>query len=127
MAVVAIGLMILLGSPALGQRAGADAAAAPVDPTVRSVLPGCRLLVATYGIPASGEAAFCSGLIDGLLYLGEVLPEDLCYAVPLDVPRLRVVSVIVDAIDGIYPAVKDQHFRALALDVLHYEWPCRHG
>ena len=123
---IAAGLMIVLAVPALGQVAG-DATAARTDPTVRAVLPGCRSLLATRGIPGSAEAAFCSGMIDALLYLGELLPEDLCYAVPLDMPRVAVLRAIVDEIEDAYPSVKEQHFRALALDVLQYKWPCRFG
>ena len=92
--------------------------------TVAAVLPGCRSLVETQGIPKSSEAAFCNGMIDALLYLGEMLPPDLCYAVPVDIPRHRVVEAIVEEIEQVYPSVKLQHFRALAIDVLEYKWPC---
>ena len=95
------------------------------DVTVKAVLPGCRSLVATQGIPRSSEAAFCNGTIDALLYLGELLPEDYCYAVPLDTPRSQVVQAIVDEIEPVYPSVKKEHFRGLALEVLHNKWRCR--
>lgn len=90
-------------------------------------MPGCRSLVASQGIPNSPEAAFCGGMIDALLYLGELLPPDFCYAVPLDMPRDRVVRAIVEEIEPLYSSLKEQHFRALALDVLQYKWPCRYG
>ena len=71
-------------------------------------------------------------MIDALLYLGELLPEDLCYAVPLDMPRVAVLRAIVDEIEDAYPSIEEQHFRALALDVLQYKClaasasvPCR--
>jgi len=92
--------------------------------TVEAVLPGCRSLVATQGVPTSSEAGFCSGLIDGLLYLGAMIPADFCFVVPPRVPHHRVVAAIVDEIEPIYPLVKHQHFRALAIDVLEYKWPC---
>lgn len=98
-----------------------------IDLTVAAVLPGCRSLVATQGIATSTEAAFCNGMIDSLLYLGELLPRDICYAVPADMPRHRVVQAIVGEIEEIYPRVKAQHFRALALDVLNYKWPCHYA
>lgn len=66
-------------------------------------------------------------MIDSLLYLGEVLPAGLCFAVPLEVPQRRVVQAIVEEIEAVYPLVKENHFRALALEVLQYRWPCREG
>ena len=65
-------------------------------------------------------------MIDALLYLGELLPPDYCYAVPLNIPHHRFVEAIVDEIEQVYPSVKEQHFRALALDVLNYKWPCHY-
>lgn len=112
-------LTVLLGHVAL-----AEPPPARPETTVEAVLPGCRALVATQGIPTSLEAAFCSGLFDGLLYLGTMLPQDFCYAVPLDVPHHRVVAAIVDEIEPVHASVKRQHFRALALEVLEYKWPC---
>lgn len=95
------------------------------DLTVRAVLPGCRSLLASQGMPASAEAGFCSGMIDSLLYLGPALPGDLCFSVPMDVPRLRVVEAIVEEVAAVYPSAKENHFRALAIEVLEYRWPCR--
>jgi len=112
---------------ALVHAALAEPAAARPDPTVRAVLPGCRSLVATKGVATSAEAGFCSGLIEGLLYLGEQLPPDFCYAVPVDTPQVRVAAAIVEEIDAVYPSVKEHHFRALALEVLQYRWPCHYG
>ncbi|MGE3743812.1 MAG: hypothetical protein AB7I59_30420 [Geminicoccaceae bacterium] len=92
--------------------------------TVETILPGCRSLLATEGVPTTAEAGFCSGLIDGLLYLGAMIPADFCFVVPPDIPHLRVVAAIVAEIEPVYASVKAQHFRALAIDVLEYKWPC---
>jgi len=73
----------------------------------------------------SPEAQFCSGLIDGLLYVGELLPAEYSYCVPLDIPRDQVVGAIVEEIEAVYPMVGRQHFRGLALEVLHDRWRCR--
>jgi hypothetical protein len=121
---VRLGLMIVLAGSAIGRAASAEPAAARPALTVEAVLPGCRSLVATQGVPTSSEAGFCSGLIDGLLYLGAMIPADFCYAVPLDIPHHRVIQAIVEEIEPAYPSVKGQHFRALAIDVLEYKWPC---
>ena len=121
---VRLELAIVLAGLAIGQSALAEAP--PVRPpvTVEAVLPGCRSLLATHGIPTTSEAGFCSGLIDGLLYLGAMIPADFCFVVPLRVPHHQVVAAIVEEIEPIYASVKQQHFRALAIDVLEYKWPC---
>jgi hypothetical protein len=119
-----LALTIVLTGLAIGH-AGLAEAPRRLDVTVKAVLPGCRSLVATRGIPRSAEAAFCSGMIDALLYIGELLHPDYCYSVPLDMPRHQVVQAIVSEIEGVYPSVKAQHFRGLALEILHYRWPCR--
>jgi hypothetical protein len=95
------------------------------DPTVRAVFPGCREIVATRGEARSDAAAFCNGAIDGVLYLGEMLPGDFCYAVPLDLPRHEVIAEVVREIEPILESVGNQNFLGLALDVLHWKWPCR--
>lgn len=120
-------LSLVLCLVAMTQAALAKPPDERIDLTVSAMLPGCRSLVATQGIAMSAEAAFCNGMIDALLYLGELLPRDICYAVPADMPRHRVVQAIVSEIEEIYPRVKAQHFRALALDVLYYKWPCHYA
>ena len=117
-------LAVILAGLASGQAALAESPPARPAVTVEAVLPGCRSLVATEGVPASSEAGFCSGLIDGLLYLGAMIPEDFCFVVPPRVPHHQIVATIVEEIEPIYPSVKQQHFRALAIDVLEYKWPC---
>ena len=118
--------MVLIGLM-LGGAALAEPRHARPEVTVRAVLPGCRSLVASQGVATSIEAGFCSGMIDSLLYVGEVLAPDLCFSVPLDVPRHRVVEAIVQEIEAVYPSVEDKHFRALALEVLQYRWRCHGG
>lgn len=95
------------------------------DPTVHAVFPGCREIAETRGESRSDAAAFCNGAIDGVLYLGEMLPGDFCYAVPLDLPRHEVIAAIVREIEPILESVGNQNFLGLALDVLHWKWPCR--
>jgi len=125
---VRLGLTIAIAAVLAGLAIGRDALAElpPARPavTVEAVLPGCRSLVATEGVATSSEAGFCSGLIDGLLYLGAMIPADFCFVVPADVPHHRVVAAIVEEIEPVYSSVKRQHFRALAIDVLEYKWPC---
>jgi hypothetical protein len=117
-------LAIILAGLAIGQAALAESPPARPAVTVEAVLPGCRSLVATEGVPTSSEAGFCSGLIDGLLYLGAMIPVDFCFVVPPRVPHHQIVAAIVEEIEPIYASVKQQHFRALAIDVLEYKWPC---
>lgn len=63
------------------------------------------------------------GLIDGLLYLGAMIPADFCFVVPPRVPHHRVVAAIVHEIEVVHSSVKQQHFKALAIDVLEHRWP----
>jgi hypothetical protein len=121
---VRVELAIVLAGLAIGQAALAESPPARPAVTVEAVLPGCRSLVATEGVPTSSEAGFCSGLIDGLLYLGAMIPADFCFVVPPRVPHHQVVAAIVEEIEPIYASVKQQHFKALAIDVLEYKWPC---
>jgi hypothetical protein len=122
-AMIGITLCAIVQMPA----AKSESARLPPDPTVKAVLPGCQSLADTKGVPATREAAFCSGMIDILLYLGEMLPSDFCYAVPIDVPRQQVVQAIVREIEGVYMTVANHHFRALALEVLQFNWPCHYA
>jgi hypothetical protein len=117
-------LTIALAGSAVVRAVQAEPLQARPAVTVEAVLPGCRSLVATEGVPTSSEAGFCSGLIDGLLYLGGMIPTDFCFVVPFDIPHNRVVAAIVDEIEPIYPSVRQQHFRALAIEVLEFKWPC---
>ena len=123
----ALRLGLVLAGLAIAQPTLSEPPAAQPDVTVEAVLPGCRSLIATQGVPTSAEAAFCSGLIDALRYLGAILPPDFCYAVPLDIPHHRVVAAIVEEIEPLYPSVKGQHFMALALEVMEYKLPCRYA
>lgn len=119
-----IALAVFLTGTAIG---GTVLAEPPVEQpavTVEAVLPGCRSLIATQGVPTSSEAGFCSGLIDGLLYLGTMIPADFCFIAPSGVPRHQVILAIVEEIEAVYPSARQQHFRALAIDVLEYKWPC---
>jgi hypothetical protein len=119
-------VLALLVALAIAHAASAEPPPPPARPavTVEAILPGCRSLLATEGRPTTAEAGFCSGLIDGLLYLGAMIPADFCFVVPLDVPHHRVVAAIVAEIEPIYASVKLQHFKGLAIDVLEYKWPC---
>jgi hypothetical protein len=125
-----MGLLRALLGPALclvamTQAASADLAGSAPDASAKAVLPGCRALVDTKGVAKSPEVEFCGGTIDALLYLGELLPQDYSYCVPLGLPRYQVVQAIVEEIEAVYPSVEKQLFKGLALEVLHYRWPCR--
>lgn len=97
----------------------------PSESSVVAMLPGCLELVRSQGTAESPGARFCSGTIDVLLYLGELLPDDYSSCVPLDIPRHQVVAAVVDEIEAVYASVANHLFKGLALEVLHYRWPCR--
>ena len=119
-------LLLVLAALAAAPDAGAEPPRTPARPavTVETILPGCRSLLAAEGVPTTAEAGFCSGLIDGLLYLGAMIPADFCFVVPPDIPHHRVVAAIVAEIESVYASVRLQHFKGLAIDVLEYKWPC---
>ena len=121
-----LALVLVLAALAVAHTASAELPPTPARPavTVEAILPGCRSLVAAEGVPTTAEAGFCSGVIDGLLYLGAMIPADFCFVVPADVPHHRVVAAILVEIEPIYASVKHQHFKGLAIDVLEYKWPC---
>jgi hypothetical protein len=104
----------------------ADTLRSSPDATVSAVLPGCRALITTAPqVITSAEAAFCSGTVNALRYVGELLPEDYCYAVPLSLPDRDVVATLVREIGDVYATVERQLFKGLAIEILHFHWPCR--
>lgn len=105
--------------------AGADILRSSPDGTVGAVLPGCRALLTPPHVITSEKAAFCSGTVDALRYVGELLPEDYCYAVPVSLSHHEVVATLVREIEAVYATVERQLFKGLAVEVLHFYWPCR--
>ena len=104
---------------------GATADVVVPDTSARAVLPGCRALVEARGAISSPGMAFCNGTVDALRYVGELLPEDYCYAVPISLPQHEVVATIVREIDAVYPTVERQLFKGLVVEIFHFHWPCR--
>jgi Rap1a immunity proteins len=92
------------------------------DPTVSAYLPGCRAYLEDV---ASEGAGSCSGAIDALLYIGELLAPDYRFCVPLQVPRREVIAGIVEDIDALQPEANRQDFKGMVLSILRYRWPCR--
>src|SRR4051812_34723001 len=84
----------------LGVAARSQVALATPDPTVQAALPGCHAVADRDGTTSSLDAGFCSGVIDTLLYLGELLPEDYRYCVPLDLSRQEIIHVMVSEMES---------------------------
>lgn len=95
------------------------------DPTVKTFLPGCRALVHRADAIGLEEAGLCTGVVDTLLYIGELLPPDYRSCVPLGLARHAILRAIVDDLDSLSPAVDHQDFKGMVLEILHYRWPCR--
>lgn len=95
------------------------------DPTVRTYLPGCRAFLEDVDSIQSEGAGLCSGAVDALLYIGELLPPDYRFCVPLRTPRREVIADIVEDIDALQPEAARQDFKGMVLSILRYRFPCR--
>ena len=95
------------------------------DPTVRAYLPGCRAILQDADSIGSEGAGLCNGVVDTLLYIGELLPPDYRSCVPLRIARRDIIEAIVEDLDALSPAVERQDFKGMVLEILHYRWPCR--
>jgi hypothetical protein len=95
------------------------------DPSVTAWLPGCQAFLEHVDSMASEGAGQCAGAVDALLYIGEVLPGDYRYCVPLRTPRREIVSVLLEEIEALRPEVDRQDFKGMVLAILRYRWPCR--
>lgn len=95
------------------------------DPTVKAILPGCRSLLHRADAIGLEEAGLCSGVVDSLLYIGELLPVDYRSCVPLRLARHDILQAIVEDLDALSPEFDRQNFKGMVLEILHYRWPCR--
>ncbi len=73
----------------------------------------------------SEGAGQCAGAVDALLYIGELLPADFRYCVPLRTPRGEIIATILEDIEAMRPEVDRQDFKGMVLSILHFHWPCR--
>lgn len=105
--------------------ARADVPRLSPDSTVGAVLPGCRALIKAQQVMYAESAAFCSGVVDALRYVGELLPEGYCYAVPVSLPQHEVIGTLIREIEAVYPTVERELFKGVVVEILHFHWPCR--
>ena len=121
-ALTAVICLPLIGVPLA--RSAAQALDKP-NPAVSAWLPGCRASLEHVEMPGSESAGQCAGAVDALLYIGELLPEDFRYCVPLGTPRREIVSSIIADIEDLGPQVDRQDFKGMVLAILRFRWPCR--
>lgn len=95
------------------------------DSTVGAYLPGCRAILQNADSVGLEGAGLCHGVVDTLLYIGELLPPDYRSCVPLRIARRDIIRDIVEDLEALYPAVERQDFKGMVLEILHYRWPCR--
>jgi hypothetical protein len=112
---------------ALGLQSAASHAQAPDKPdaTVNAYLPGCRAFLEDADSVGLEGAGLCSGAVDALLYIGELLPPDYRFCVPLRAPRREIIADIVEDIDALQPEAARQDFKGMVLAILRYRFPCR--
>jgi hypothetical protein len=115
-------LAALLGLPA--SQGNAQALDKP-NPSVTHWLPGCRAFLQNTEALGSEGAGQCAGAVDALLYIGELLPEDFRYCVPLRTPRGEIIAIILEDIEAMRPEADRQDFKGMVLSILRFHWPCR--
>jgi hypothetical protein len=97
------------------------------DPAVRAWLPGCRAFLEHPESMGPDGLGQCAGAVDALLYIGELLPPDYRYCVPLRTARREIISAIVEDVEALSPEVDRQDFKGVVLAILRFRWPCREG
>ena len=120
--VATVALAVLLVLQAAASRA--QALDKP-NPAVTAWLPGCRAFLQNTEAVGSEGAGQCAGAIDALLYIGELLPEDFRYCVPLRTPRGEIIATILEEFEAMRPEADRQDFKGMVLSILHFHWPCR--
>jgi hypothetical protein len=115
-------LAALLGLPASASYA--QALDKP-DPAVRAWLPGCRAFLEHAESMGPEGLGQCAGAVDALLYIGELLPGDFRYCVPLRTPRGEIIATILEDIEAMQPEADRQDFKGMVLSILRFHWPCR--
>jgi hypothetical protein len=95
------------------------------DPAVLAWLPGCRAFLEHPESMGPDGLGQCAGAVDALLYIGELLPEDFRYCVPLRTPRSEIIATILEDIEAMRPEADRQDFKGMVLSILHFHWPCR--
>jgi hypothetical protein len=118
-AIVLAALVVLQAAPSRAQ------ALDKPDPSVRAWLPGCRAFLEHPESGGSEAAGLCAGAVDALLYIGELLPEDFRYCVPLRTPRGEIIATILEDIEAMQPEADRQDFKGMVLSILRFHWPCR--
>jgi hypothetical protein len=95
------------------------------NPAVSAWLPGCRAFLQNTEAMGPEGAGQCAGAVDALLYIGELLPEDFRYCVPLRTPRGEIIGTILEDIEALRPEADRQDFKGMVLSILRFHWPCR--
>lgn len=95
------------------------------NPVISAWLPGCRAFLQNIEAMGSEGAGQCAGAVDALLYIGELLPADFRYCVPLRTPRREIIATILEDIEAMRPEADRQDFKGMVLGILHFHWPCR--
>jgi hypothetical protein len=71
-------------------------------------------------------AGFCSGVVHGLAYVGNVLPPEYEFCAPPTSTARQLARVVINYIEA-RPQRMHEDFRMLTLEAFHYAWPCKSG
>jgi hypothetical protein len=125
MAMRSLATMALAALLGLQATAGHAQALDKPNPSVTHWLPGCRAFLQNTEAMGPEGAGQCAGAVDALLYIGELLPADFRYCVPLRTPRGEIIATILEDIEAMRPEADRQDFKGMVLGILRFHWPCR--
>jgi hypothetical protein len=113
---------------ALIASASASSAQVPAtdDDSANALFAGCKSFVDGQApTPQSNMMAnFCSGVVNGLAYVGSVLPPEIRSCAPPTSTERQLARVALEYI-GANPQRMHEDFRELTLEAFHYAWPCK--
>ena len=117
---VAIAFSVLITS-ATGQQVTEDTSA-------NAVFLGCKSFAETQraNLQLLQLGNFCSGVVHGLAYVGEILPPEIQSCAPPTSDARQLARVVVKYIEA-RPQRMHEDFRHLTLEAFHYAWPCKSG
>jgi hypothetical protein len=116
---VAIAGLLCVNSGAVAQPVEEDTSANPV-------FLGCKAFAEDRATIARlvSAANYCSGIVHGLVYVGNVLPPEWQSCPPPTSDARQLARVVVKYIED-RPERMHEDFRTLVLEAFHNAWPCK--
>jgi hypothetical protein len=95
------------------------------DTSANAVFLGCKAFTEGRGTTQEQYMLgnYCSGVVFGLSYIGNVMPPEWRYCAPAGSSGQQLARVVVNYIEA-RPERMHEDFRLLTLEAFHYAWPC---